>query len=547
MTAIITNKFRTEAASSFKSKLDDSSPTADNYYLFIAKPTPWSKESVNPDDFPDTPLDTVSGEREIWENMLGVKKILPNNSSFVIRRFNWDSTLNTVYVAYSDQDANQFMHPTPSEIADGITNNYIPASFYVMNQFFQVFKCLSNNNKSKSLIEPVANESTPLVLLNLSDGYTWKYMFTLNTADSLQYLTDSWMPVKTLVADDGSTQWSVQQGALNTGVIDSIIVENGGSGYNRVLDTTTVENIGVSGPNQTIGVPSNVNASSNNAWYSGATVWITAGTGLGSSSKVLNYLGSTKEFVLETTLTIDLTSQFQILPTVNIVGDGINAKAKALVNFISPSSIISVQLINQGVGYNYATCTITGGISGSNFATVVAVLPPEQGHGADPVAELGGTFLMISTKISYNEGSGDFPISNDYRQLGIIKNPAVYNDVNTKFTGLTGKASTRLNLSSVVGSFTLDSVISENSPGTAQAIVLEQLVNDLNIIQDRTTGFDDFTVSNIITAVGASGTISSIVPPEIEKYTGDVLYFQNRRRITRDPSQLETIRIIIAF
>lgn len=549
MVAIITNKFRLTQAEIFRDAIELG---PDSYYLFVGRPQPWEYVPVNSDLVPEPPQDTLFSERRIWEGMMGLKKIQPNNTSFVIRRWNWDATGQTVYVAYSDQDSNLFEHPTPAEVAEGQLNGYTPGSFYVMNQYFQVFKCLNNNNGAKSTVEPVTDESQPLLLLNLGDGYTWKYMFTLQTSDAVKYLTDDWIPVKTLTADDGSTQWTVQSGAADTGVIDSIQIINGGSLYNRVLDDSAVASIGSSGPNQTI-ITNNVDASPNNAWYAGTTLWVVGGAGLGSYSKVVDYFGATKEFVLETTLSVDNTSVFQILPSVEIEGDGTGAVAKSSVDFGAPSAITGISIINAGANYNYATATIVGGNSGSasNFAELEVVLPPEGGHGGDPVKELGGTYVMINVDLNYNEGSGDFPISNDYRQIGLIKNPEEYNNPGVPLSSLTATASTRLTVSSVVGTFPLDDILIEQSPGSAQAFLVETIdagaTKDLVYIQTTDTGFDSFTVGNTVTATGASGVIDAITPPEAEIYTGDVLYFENRRPILRAPDQLENIKVIISF
>lgn len=551
MVAIITNKFRFMQAQIFKDALEDDSVSAPKHYLFVGRPQPWTTALLNADLIPDVPSDTSFNEKRLWDNMMGLKKILPNNTSFVIQRWNWDVTGQTVYVPYSDQDPNLFLHPTSSEITQGQLNGFTPASFYVMNQYFQVFKCLSNNGGAKSTVEPVADESNPLLVSTLADGYRWKYMFTVQTADAVKYLTDHWLPVKVLASDDGSAQWDVQQGAANTGVIDSIQIASAGTLYNRVLNTTTIENIGLVGPNQAVGAPSS-SASSNNGWYAGATLWVVAGTGIGSYSKIISYLGTTKQFVLENTLSVDLSSQFQVLPTVTITGDGSGAVAKANVNFASPNGITNIQIINAGTGYNYATATVTGANSGSNLAQVTVVLPPPGGHGANPVEELGGHYVMINVKLDYSEGSGDFPISNDYRQIGIIRAPEQYNNPGVSFTGLTGSASARLTLTgaSVLGTFASDAIVSE-SGGNASGWIIEVLENgsnkDLVYVQIPETGFESFTNGQTVVAGTASGTILSQVNPEVQKYTGDIIYFENRRPVLRAPDQLESIRVIIEF
>ena len=58
--------------------------------------------------------------------------------------------------------------------------------------------------------------------------------------------------------------------------------------------------------------------------------------------------------------------------------------------------------------------------------SVEVVIAPVQGHGASPATELGGFRVMINTKFTYAEGSGDFPTDNDYRRIGLVINPNKY-------------------------------------------------------------------------------------------------------------------------
>lgn len=553
MVAIITNKFRFLQAQIFKDALETSSPTSPKHYLFVGRPQPWSSVTINPDLVPDVPSDTVFDEKRTWDNIMGLKRILPGNSSYVIPRWNWDVSGQTVYAPYSDKDPNLFLHPTTTEIAQAQVGGYTPGSFYVINQYFQVFKCLSNNGGAKSTVEPVADESNPLLEITLADGYTWKYMFTVQAADAVKYLSDHWIPVKLLTADDLSAQWDVQQGAANTGVIDSIQIVSGGSSYDRVLNNTSIGTIETVGPNQAIGAPAS-SASSINGWYVGATLWVVAGTGVGSNSKIISYLGSTKQFVLENSLNVDNTSQFQVLPTVTISGDGSGAVAKALVNFSAPNAITNVQVINPGSGYNYATATITGANSGFNLATVNVVLPPPGGHGSNPVEELGAYYVMINVKLDYSEGDGDFPISNDYRQIGIVRAPEQYGNPGVPFTGLTAAASGRLVLNgqTISGNFATDSIVTSASGASGWIIeIKDNAINssnkDLVYVQIPETGYEPFLDGETVSSGAAAANILSQINPEVQKYTGDIIYFENRRPVLRAPDQIEVIKCIIQF
>jgi hypothetical protein len=52
-------------------------------------------------------------------------------------------------------------------------------------------------------------------------------------------------------------------------------------------------------------------------------------------------------------------------------------------------------------------------------------------------------------------------------------------------------------------------------------------------------------------SVSPSGTsvfiIASIISPDLEPFTGEILYLENRRPITRAPDQTEDIRIVMEF
>lgn len=549
MAAIITSKMRFNISNKFRECIEQDLAD-EKYYIFIGKPEAWGPNLPNDDLFPDTPVDSLQAEYRIWDGIMGMKKVLPNQTSFVTPRYNWDTTGDTIYVQYIDNDALLFNHPTDQEINDAnVAGNYTPGSFYVINSIFQVFKCLSNNNDSKSTEEPVAIETNPLPIIETADGYQWKYMFTIGTADALKFLTDHWMPVKVLDANDGSAQWTVQQGATN-GIINTINIVSQGIGYSNVISTEeTVQNA------TTNTITLHAGASSTLDFYTNNTVWIESGPGVGESKVITTYDGVTKIATLDSSwnvLPIGGSSTFKVLPTVSITGNGTGARAKAIVDEITPNEILNVIVVDGGSDYTYIDASIIG--ANGTGAEIVAVLPSQGGHGSDPVRELGGYFVMINTRLEFNEGDGDFPISNDYRQIGLIKNPFDYNTTDIS-TALTRIASQRVLVDIPSGTFNTDELISSNGTTGFLVEILDYDINPAQKIlvftQNSTTGYDDFSleIGNAITgdSTGTTAQILQILDPEVEKYTGDVLYYENRRPVLRAPDQLEDIKIIIQF
>ena len=49
---------------------------------------------------------------------------------------------------------------------------------------------------------------------------------------------------------------------------------------------------------------------------------------------------------------------------------------------------------------------------------------------ADPIEELSGNYVIVNSRLEFGEGSGnsDFPTDNDFRRIGLIKNPVQSSD-----------------------------------------------------------------------------------------------------------------------
>jgi hypothetical protein len=162
---------------------------------------------------------------------LGYSRIFTPSTCPVVRRYDWTS--GTIYSPYNPHDA-----------------SLQSRKFYARNSNDDVYVCLDNRSSSTSTVEPTG---TSLDRFQTADGYVWKYLYTIDPADS-QFLLDNWMPCRHLSIDDASTQWSVQQAAI-PGTVNAIQMLDGGSGY---VDhqNIQVEIVG-DGSGATASVPSN--------------------------------------------------------------------------------------------------------------------------------------------------------------------------------------------------------------------------------------------------------------------------------------------------
>lgn len=326
MPAIIKNQYRQHQALQFKESLAEGAPD-DRYYMVIAKADAWSGanaglyvEASPSDSSPPTPKDTYQSDFLLWDNILSGKLITSADVSFVIKRVNW--TTSTVYAQYDHQTD------------DLPTLDYFVT--YVDGANTNVYKCISNNNGAPSTVAPTG-QSTSIIITG--DGYRWKYMYTISASQFEKFVTDSWIPVQTLTADDGSIQWDVQQAAVD-GALNFIDIIDGGSG-------------GTDGPQ-----------------------------------------------------------------TVSLVNsDGVGFAANATV---TGGAVTAINITTPGTDERTASSATVATVGGS--LNLRPMIEPKGGHGSDPVTELGAFFVMINAKLQDTEG-GDFVVGDDFRIIGILKNP----------------------------------------------------------------------------------------------------------------------------
>ena len=235
---------------------------------------------------------------------------------------------------------------------------------------------------------------------------------------------------------------------------------------------------------------------------------------------------------------------------VQILGNGTSANISA-IGLTAANTIQYINLDNIGYNYTYANIVISGG-GGAN-AAARAVISPYNGHGYIPSEELGAYYVMINTRLDYAEGAGDFPVLNDYRRIGIVKNP-ISNLTSSIATETPLSSTYSLNLSNITGTFSIDELIIGGNTNANAVVLTANVSANTGII--RFVQPIELCAGNLLFSIGetlrgntsmASAKITNINYPNVKHNTGKVLYVENRRKITRTYDQAENIHIVIEF
>ena len=498
MTAIITEKFRQHNATQF---FESFSETASNaYYLFIGKATPFTTgTSGGSDGSPPTPSDSVGQEFYVWDDMLAAKKISSSYVTYAIPRRNW--TNGTIYDQYDH------MVNSSNPATSGATSLY-DSKFYFMTTDYRVYKVLDNNaGTAYSGSAPTSESTSPFEI----GGYVLQYMYSITSSEVEKYLTTDFMPVSTD---------STISAAATDGAIDSLKI-TAGSGYTDGTYYAAVYGDGTS-----------------------------AGTSSGAIVRITVASGSIQSFGL--TAGADTT-----------VHDGGAGYTYGTVNLAS--------------GYTFSDATLaTSSAMGGSGGSVEVVISPKGGHGYDAVAELGGHYCMMNATMAQAEND-DITTENDFRRVGLVVDPYNYG-TSTIASGSTARQTYALKLTSISGTFDVDERITQTSTGAVGKVVeWDSSLSILYYQQERfgdygtngTTGaYVAFSGANQVTGAtsGATGTpdasadsavtlaggntltfTDGYANPELQPDSGEIIYIENRKPISRSSDQTEDIKLIVEF
>ena len=369
-------------------------------------------------------------------------------------------------------------------------SGYPTNAYYVMNNNQQVYICLQQGRTNANPAVAVASTVQPTgntdgTPFKTADGYIWKFLYSIGALKASKFISSAYIPVQ-----------KVQDSAGATLLLDEVGVDSDSPAED--VEQQTVQQAAVGG--QVIGYR------------------VTAG-GSGYTSA----------------------------PSVVISGDGSGASAVATAvgGQITKVEVLDSAGLNFGSGYTYASVSLTGG--GGTGATVLPILSSLSGLGADPRNDLRSSALMFNTKPAGAEG-GNFIIGQDFRQIGLFRNLLSESD-GLPFTGETGRALGRLDLSGVSsGPFLVDQVI-QGGTSTAKAFIDDVDSAGISIHQTEYTGFGAFDSGESISIVEGGGsttaTIDKILTGEVDPHSGELLYIDNRAAVIRSADQTEDIKVVI--
>ena len=517
MAAIITDQIRILNAKNFVAGVTS---TANAYYSFIGLPNPTEVQS-DWDTDPPSPKDNFEEEDSYWDTMVALKKINASDVRQVVPRRKWSS--GTTYDMYRNDYSR-----TNTAAVSGATNLYA-ATYFVLNTDYRVYECLQNGtdpdnpNGRPSLDEPTFTDLEPRSAGTSGDGYIWKYLYTIKPSDIVKFESTDYIPVP--------ADW-------DTNSDDAAVRDNAVDGSIKIV---TISN---------------------------------AGVGIGTADAVYT--------------------------KVPIKGNGSNAECTVTIN--SSSQVSDVTVSTQGSGYTYGSVDlVAGGVpTGTTRPVLDVIISPPGGHGKNIYRELGAYNVLLYSRIENDNENPDFVTGNQIARVGLVCNPQAF-DSTALLSVDKATASGALRLSGAgysSATFTADAYFTQTvATGTTAAgrvINYDQTTGVLKYWQDKSlAGFNTVGAAvteptygfklNAFTSTPETGGSLTIVPstgsnlaidtsftgvstvinsrtyylgqeftngignPEAKKYSGNIIYVDNRPSITRSSTQKEDIKIILQF
>ena len=517
MAAIITDQIRILNAKNFVAGVTS---TANAYYSFIGLPNPTEVQS-DWDTDPPSPKDNFEEEDSYWDTMVALKKINSSDVRQVVPRRKWSS--GTTYDMYRNDYSR-----TNTAAVSGATNLYA-ATYFVLNTDYRVYECLQNGtdpdnpNGRPSLDEPTFTDLEPRSAGTSGDGYIWKYLYTIKPSDIVKFESTDYIPVP--------ADW-------DTNTDDAAVRDNAVDGSIKIV---TISN---------------------------------AGVGIGTADAVYT--------------------------KVPIKGNGSNAECTVTIN--SSSQVSDVTVSTQGSGYTYGSVDlVAGGVpTGTTRPVLDVVISPPGGHGKNIYRELGAYNVLLYSRIENDNENPDFVTGNQIARVGLVENPQAF-DSTALLSVDKATAAAALRLSGAgysSATFTADAYFTQTvATGTTAAgrvINYDQTTGVLKYWQDKSlAGFNTVGAAvtdptygfklNAFTSTPETGGSLTIVPstgsnlaidtsftgvstvinsrtyylgqeftngignPESKKYSGNIIYVDNRPSITRSSTQKEDIKIILQF
>ena len=521
MAAIITDQLRILNAKNFVAGV---ASTANSYYSFVGLPNPTDYDS-DWDTTPPAPIDNFNQEDNYWDTMVAVKKINKADVRQVVRKNTWTSGITY------DMYRNNISATDVAKPSDAV--NLYDANYYVLNSDYRVYICLQNGTSPDnpsgrpSLDEPTFTDLEPRAAGTSGDGYIWKFLYTISPSDIVKFDSTNYLPVP--------QDWS-------TNTTDAAVRNNASSSGQLKIVTITDRGVGV-----------------------------------GTANKVYTQIP--------------------------IKGDGSGGEATVTTN--NDAKVSNVTVSNGGSDYTFGTLDLAAkGIEGTTNPSFNVIIPHQGGHGADIYRELGAYNVLLYSRIENDTDNPDFVTGNQIARVGVIESPkaegstsnlaadkasAVYalKLAGAGYSGVTYNADDQITQTIGIGSTAFGRVVSYdqntgvlkywqdkfhcgfNTDGTKNTdptygFTMERFTADtgsggsFNIIGGSATlaiqtTFGSSANPGINTVINSrtynlgQSFIKGVSQPEVKKYSGNIIYVDNRPSITRSTNQKEDIKVILQF
>ena len=286
-------------------------------------------------------------------------------------------------------------------VNDEILSQYPSSnSHYVADN--KVYLCLQNNNNSMSIVKPT---NTSIFNFMTSDGYVWRYLFTLQTDDHIDYVRVS-SNLKKPSIKHAIARLQDYNSALtfNTKPVVKIVSETGGS---AVIDFDYVDM-----------AVKNVMVSAGGTFYKDTDYVMITEDILGDGASV--------DFsIIDGAIVVNsfVAGGNYIEPKIHIIGDGTGA---VIDNNVANGSLTSVEVVNGGTNYTWAKVIIAPSIN-SHVSRIILESP--NGFGYEPKDDIVGSELMIAKAFNVDIDTNinfvlitNKSLSNEYPSIYAVNN-----------------------------------------------------------------------------------------------------------------------------
>jgi hypothetical protein len=469
-----------------ESFLADLERNDNQYFFFISKGTVWTDEP-NPNAY----IDSVGSEYQAMNDIIGYKKLNPQNIIFALPRYEWGG--GTKYDQYNDTDA--------------LFDDTNPKIFYVVTDENNIYKCLGNSGGVASTIKPSGVLTSPFRSV---DGYVWKYISTVKEGDLPYQLTD-YIPVDfatSSIDTETSNQYNAQTSAVNASITRIGLVNSSGASAG-VYSHALTRNLTDGSVAYTLNVTdaksvARINSIGNISNFIGYVMRVDSNQA--NSREVNNYgiisgvnsVTNGFQFILQNDV-VDFTvtptangdfASVEIIPYIKIVGNG--SEAYAFPKIDNSRKISAVDVVSSGRNYSAALVEVASPKSAvTNHPTLTAVLSPKGGHGSNILKELNVKDILIIVNIT-EEDSAKIIGGGSYRQFGIIKNP-VLGDGSGIVAGREDLYYRDISLISTIGT----ALSSDFSLGEANIIIGTETYSSAKVVGVKSTNSPQITLKTL--------------------------------------------------